>query len=99
MKFVLALVLSLTFASVAFTAEDPSFGTAIDANNTITLNVSNNDTVALNCKYSLSWFENVTTFKRISGKFLLTVEKEVNLSFQNDIAAHLTKIHASVHCE
>lgn len=98
MKLVLALAIILS-SFMAVAAETPSIGTSIDENNLITLTVSNNDNVELKCRYTVSWLVNILTYRRQFGDMDLPVAGSSSVSFKNDKYDHITRVHASVHCE
>lgn len=97
MKMFLALVL---LSTSVMAAEKPSWGTSIDeATKTVTLEVFNNDLEEVHCKYSVSYFVNVTTYKRLTGKMLLAPRSAAAVSFENDRFDNISRIRAKVSCE
>jgi hypothetical protein len=98
MKLIIALVMLIS--SVAMAAEKPSYGTEIDPETkTVTLTVSNNDEAEVHCKYSVRYLVNVLTYKKQYGELVLESKGEAAVSFKNDIADHISHIHAKVSCE
>lgn len=97
MKMLLALLL---LSTSVMAAEKPSWGTSLDeATKTVTLEVYNNDEAQVECKYSVSYLVNVTTYKRQSGKLVLGSRGAALVTFENDRYDQISRIRAKVSCE
>lgn len=83
----------------AMAAATPSVSTSVDEDNNIFVSFWNNDNVALECKYSISYLVNTLNYKRQYGEFTLPLEYGVAFKIKNDPYDRLSRIHASVHCE
>jgi hypothetical protein len=101
MKILLAsILLSTTLSSFAMAAEKPSFGTSIDEETkAVTLEVYNNDRDTVHCKYSVSWLANVLTYKKQFGEMVIASNSTTSVTFMNDRADHISRLHANVSCE
>lgn len=97
MKMLLAFLL---LSTSVMAAEKPSYGTSLDADTkTVTLDVFNNDDAEVHCKYSVSYLVNTLTYKKQMGRMVLGGKTSASVSFENDRADYITRIHAKVHCE
>jgi len=86
--------------STVMAAEKPSYGVAVDENTkTVTLEVYNNDESEVTCKYSVTYFVNITTFKKHFGAMSLEARSGASVSFFNDKADNIIRPRANVSCE
>lgn len=95
-KTILALSLLSSVSAFAYT---PEFSVSRDDNNTVTLTITNKNEETQICSYTLSWFENVLTFKKHFGRVVLVTNETGTIVVDNDPYSKLTKITAHVTCE
>lgn len=95
-KTILALSILSSFSVFAYT---PDFSVSRDNNNTVTLTITNKSEETQVCSYTLSWLENVLTYKKHYGRVVLVSNESGSVSVDNDPYAKLTKITAHVKCE
>ncbi|QDK40933.1 hypothetical protein DOM21_05570 [Bacteriovorax stolpii] len=95
-KMILALSILSSFSVFAYT---PDFSVSRDNNNTVTLTITNKSEETQVCSYTLSWLENVLTYKKHYGRVVLVSNESGSVSVDNDPYAKLTKITAHVKCE
>lgn len=95
-KMILALSILSSFSVFAYT---PDFSVSRDNNNTVTLTITNKSEETQVCSYTLSWLENVLTYKKHYGRVVLVSNESGSVSVDNDPYAKLKKITAHVKCE
>ncbi|MDD4974600.1 MAG: hypothetical protein PHY93_09645 [Bacteriovorax sp.] len=94
--------LALTFlvsSSAVFASYTPLVEVSTSNDKTIHVVIVNDSGVDLICKYSVSWFVNMLSFRKEFGRVNLMPSGVAELAYQNDQFSRLSRINAKAICE
>lgn len=95
MKNVLFLLLISFQASAGVS---PEVVNSVDEKKTVTVAVTNETNNPIHCRWSVSWFESLLSYKRFHGDLDIAADSTEKLEFENDPYSNIYRLKSKFDC-